>query len=88
MTFKEQLAENIRNARIDAGISQKNLAQMIGCGATSMSMYEHSKRMPNVMIMSMISGILGVSLDDLVPHVEPKRHDDPSQTDIFEILGE
>lgn len=87
-TFHEKLAENIRNARTAAGMTQAQLAQRIGLTNNSVSFYETAKRMPSIKTMSIMRHVLGISLDDLVPEVEPEVMEDPRQTSIYDMIGE
>ncbi len=88
MTFVEELASNIRDARKAAGMTQCTLAQMIGRTANCVSLYETAKRMPSIETMSIMRHVLGTSLDDLVPEVEFEVEQDPSQTSIYDMIGE
>ena len=89
MNFNMMFADNLRKVRECAGITQTDLAQRIGMTASCVSMYETGRRLPNLLTTSMIAFTLGVSVDDLVPIVEPDvRVDDPGQTVIFDLIGE
>lgn len=89
MTFEEELSKNIRRARQQCGYNQADFAQKIGLSTSCISMYEHGKRMPNLKIISLISHVLNVSLDDLVPYVPSyKNVIDEKQTNIYDLIGE
>lgn len=88
MTFVEELASNLREARRTAGLTQHDLAQRIGCTANCISLYETAKRMPNVKTMSIMSHVLDVSLETLIPSCPYDMPVDMNQTDIFDMLGE
>lgn len=88
MGFQDELGENLRNARMDAGLRQHDLAQQIGVSESCVSQYENGKRMPNLRTASIMSDVLDRSLDDLVPHVEHDMPYDPSQTSIYDVLGD
>lgn len=88
MMFHKRLARNIRNARKAAGLTQEQLAQRIGLTKNSVSFYENAKRMPSIETMSIMRNVLGTSLDDLVPEVMPEIGQDPSQTSIYDMIGE
>lgn len=87
--FIDRLAENLREARKAAGLTQKQLAQKVGCAAHTLSQYENGTRMPNVRMISIISNELGTSLDDLIPYVPPLTSKDEHhicQMTIFDVL--
>lgn len=65
--FNEQLGENIRDARIKAGLTQSQLAQLIGMGTSTISNYENGRRYISLETTVVIAIALGVSLQDLVP---------------------
>lgn len=88
MTFIEKLADNLRDARSAKGMTQQQLAQQIGVTPTCISMYENAKRMPNLEMISMMSNVLDVSLDDLIPYALHEVSIDPCQTTIFNLIGE
>jgi DNA-binding XRE family transcriptional regulator len=89
MTFEEELSRNLRRARLRIGYNQGTLAQKIGVGTSCISQYERGKRTPNLKTMSLISHVLDVSLDDLVPYVPSyKNAVDEKQTNIYDLIGE
>lgn len=86
--FHRELADNIRDARLSAGMTQASLAQRIGCTSNCVSLYENAKRMPNVRTLSMISSALGVDIASLIPSEPYVMPIDEGQTDIFDLIGE
>lgn len=87
MNFIDKLASNIRDARIDAGLTQTTLAETLGVSRNCISNYENGRRMPGVDVVSMMAYVFGVSVADLVPRISPPDVQvDPSQTNIFELL--
>lgn len=88
MSFAKELADNLRAARMRSGYTQAELAQKIGSSASCISMYEGGNRVPNLERMSIISHVLGMSLDDLVPYVPEKMHVDENQINIYDLIGE
>lgn len=88
ITFEEKLSRNLRRARQRRGYNQSDLAQKIGVGTSCISQYERGKRTPNLKTMSLISHVLDVSLDDLVPYVEDNKLVDTRQTNIYDLIGE
>lgn len=89
MNFSEQLANNLRTARIRHGYTtQSDFAQKIGVSTSCINQYERGKRMPTIEKMSVIAHVLGMSLDDLVPYMPCKDVVDVKQTNIYDLIGE
>ena len=88
MSFLEKFAENVREARKDKGLTQKQLAQQVGVTANAISLYETAKRMPSLEMVSIMSNVLDVSLDDLIPYAVHEMPVNSCQTCIFDLIGE
>lgn len=88
MSFPREFADNLREARRQRGMTQSALAQQIGVTPNSISMYENAKRMPTLKMTSIMSGVLDVSLDDLVPHASYDAPVPEDQMTIFDLSGE
>ena len=58
--------ENLKEARLKSGISQKELAENIGVAKSTYSLYESGKREPNVDTIKKIASSLNVSADTLL----------------------
>ena len=59
--------ENLRQLRLEAGISQKNLAELAGTTARSILNYEQGARLPkNIEIVNKIAGVLGTTTEKLI----------------------
>ena len=58
--------ENLKEARLKSGISQKDLAENIGVAKSTYSLYESGKREPNVDTIKKIASSLNVSADTLL----------------------
>lgn len=87
-TFFQKLGENIRNARLVEDMTQEQLAQQVGVSSTCVSQYESGRRRPNAEILAIISEILCVSLDYLIPDAEHSFPVDPDQSSIYDLIGE
>lgn len=87
--FYAEVAGNLREARLATGMTQQHLGQTIGVSGSCISQYETARRMPNLLAMSVMCHVLGVSMSDLVPDMMPQDIDhDPSQTSIYDVLGD
>lgn len=61
-----QYYEAIRKARIEAGLTIKQLGEMIGIKESAMSRYERGQSKPSILVVIAIADALDVSLDYLV----------------------
>ena len=62
----EKFYENLKDARLSAGLSQKDLAEQLGVAKSTYSLYESGKREPDVARIKKLAEILGVSSDALL----------------------
>lgn len=58
--------DNLKEARLKSGLSQKELSENIGVAKSTYSLYESGKREPNVDTIKKIASILNVSADTLL----------------------
>lgn len=87
MTFAEELGENIRSARLDAGLTQVQLARMMSVNHVCISNWENGKRFPNPEMLSLIRAALGIKVDDILPKRVIVSKVDENQTTIFDVIG-
>lgn len=62
----EKFYENLKDARISAGLSQKDVAEQLGVAKSTYSLYESGKREPDVSRIKKLAEVLGVSSDALL----------------------
>ncbi|MFQ7132811.1 MAG: helix-turn-helix domain-containing protein [Dorea formicigenerans] len=62
----ENFNENLKEARLKSGLSQKDLSENIGVAKSTYSLYESGKREPNVDTIKKIASTLNVSADTLL----------------------
>ena len=62
----EKFNENLKEARIKKGLSQKEVADNIGVAKSTYSLYESGNREPNVQTIKKIADFLGISADELL----------------------
>ena len=62
---EKEIGKNIREARTAAGLSQEKLAQKCGFSNSTLSAYETSKKIPNLITVAKIAGGLNTSIDRL-----------------------
>lgn len=65
MSVKE--TSGIRERRIAKGLSQEELAALVGCSRQSISLYESGLQQPGVLIARKLADAFGCSLDELYP---------------------
>lgn len=70
-----EIGAKIKQLRIKAGLTQEQLARELGISAQSVSKWENAVTMPDVAILPLLAGELGVSIDELFDlTVEQKLH--------------
>ena len=62
----EYFNENLKWAREQKGLSQKDVAEKIGVAKSTYSLYESGNREPNVQTIKKIANVLDVSADELL----------------------
>ena len=62
----EHFNENLKEARLKSGLSQKDLSENKGVAKSTYSLYESGKREPNVDTIKKIASALNVSADMLL----------------------
>ena len=60
------LANQIKNLRRNAGMSQLQLAEKLNVSPSAVGMYEQGRRTPSIDILILIAKIFSVSLDYLI----------------------
>ena len=58
--------ENLKEARLKSGFSQKDVAENIGVAKSTYSLYESGSREPNVNTIKKLASYLNVSADELL----------------------
>ena len=62
----ENFNENLKEARLKSGLSQKDLSENIGVAKSTYSLYQSGKREPDVDTIKKIASTLNVSADTLL----------------------
>ena len=60
-----ELGEKIKQLRHKSGLTQEQLASHLGVSAQSISKWENSVAMPDIMLLPIIAGEFGVTIDEL-----------------------
>lgn len=67
------LAKQIRTLRINAGMSQSQLAENLNVSPSAVGMYEQGRRMPSIDLLILLASFFNVSLDYLIIGTEVRR---------------
>ena len=65
--MKNNLKNTLKFARIEAGLTQSDLARKLGVSPSTIGMYEQGRRLPDYNTLSEICSILRVSIFDFFP---------------------
>ena len=60
------MGDKLKAARLAAGMTQKQLADALGCRVKDVSRWENGHVEPGVLTVKKMARILGCSMDDLV----------------------
>ncbi|MEC0243248.1 helix-turn-helix domain-containing protein [Paenibacillus dokdonensis] len=71
--MKEQLARNISIYRKERGMTQEELAQVLGLSPQAVSKWENAQTMPDISLLPALSRTLKVSIDKLLGYVSQDR---------------
>ncbi|MFD1174966.1 methyltransferase domain-containing protein [Paenibacillus puldeungensis] len=67
--MKEHLARNISRYRKEKGLTQDELAQILGVSFQAVSKWENAVTMPDISLLPQLSSILGISVDKMLGYV-------------------
>jgi DNA-binding XRE family transcriptional regulator len=65
--FTQKIAQKVKNAREEAGLSQEELAHQAGIYRTYIGHIENGRYSPSAYIIYKIAKVLKVNLNDLLP---------------------
>lgn len=81
------LGEQIRRARIEKGLTQKQLADLLGVKNNSISDWEKGKSKPHVDIIELLMGVLDVDANTLLGWSEPEQRKAEAEALAKQILA-
>lgn len=64
--IKNDIGDNLRKLRKNAGLSQKQMAKALGISAATLCAYETGKTVPSMSVVVRASGIFHVSTDTIL----------------------
>ena len=70
-TLRKIIAKNLAFYRKNAGLTQAELAEKINYSDKSVSKWERGEGLPDVYVLTLIAGLLGVTVNDLISEAEP-----------------
>ncbi len=73
--------ENLKAARIRKGLSQQEVADLVGVAKSTYSMWETGNREPNLMRIKTLTKVLDVSGDELLGLIPMDR----TETEFYEL---
>ena len=73
------MLENLKKLREEAGISQKQLAELIGVSQQSVNKYENHNIEPDIEMMIRIADHFNTSVDYLIGHTDVRRKIEATQ---------
>ncbi len=77
-TELEKLGKNLKEARENAGFTQKALAEIIGISSAVLSKYENGELSPDKDVLIRISEVLGVSINMITMKFEDSMYQENS----------
>jgi transcriptional regulator with XRE-family HTH domain len=76
----------IKTARMNAGLSRKDLAERLGVNETTITRYENEKRKPDPETLAALSEILRVSVDYLLGKEETENTPEETEEGLQELI--
>jgi transcriptional regulator with XRE-family HTH domain len=67
------ISDNIRNARLAAGLTQQQLAEQLGITQPMILHIEKRRKIPNAILLGDIASILGTTTDSLIYGGSPRK---------------
>ena len=61
-----KFCENLKSARKDAGLTQKQVAESLNVVESCYANWEQGRTEPNVSFLRQLSALLNISIDDLI----------------------
>ncbi|MGE5405774.1 MAG: helix-turn-helix domain-containing protein [Candidatus Saccharibacteria bacterium] len=90
MIFKE-IGEKIQRAREDRGLSQEQLANLIGCSQSALSNYEKGKRRLYLTQLESLARVLDMPIEYFMesrPEDDQVPQENSSESDILRLMNE
>lgn len=79
------IGEIIRTMRMSRGMSQAQLAELVGMRRSAIGNYEHGIREPDLDTIEALADAFNVSLADLMGSMQPAAPDDPLEAELVAI---
>jgi transcriptional regulator with XRE-family HTH domain len=82
------VGDNIKVFRKNAGLTQQELADILGMSLHTITKYEQNQREPNIKTLKRIASIFSISLGELLEYGEEPQHTfkQMTKTELLEML--
>ncbi len=87
---QQKIGKFIAECRKEKGLTQAQLAEMLGITNRAVSKWENSKSLPDVSIMTQLCEILGVSVNELLKgeKITAEQYEESAEKNLTQIAGE
>lgn len=68
----------LKELRLNGGMTQKQIADLLGVSQTVYNRYEKEAREPSKEMLIALANIYGITVDELIGHVEPDTKKEPA----------
>jgi len=75
---QKQLQALLRQVRNEAGLTQRQLADLLAVPQSRVSDYERGESLPDILVLRQYLLVMGVSLEDFVRRLEEAIHNIPA----------
>ena len=84
--LRRGLGKRIRAARMSLGWSQESLAEEVGVGSEMLGRYERGVKFPSHVTLVRLSGVLGLSTDQLLGIGAAAEKRAAARNDLYQVL--
>jgi transcriptional regulator with XRE-family HTH domain len=80
-------ANNLKKLRINNGLSQKDLSEILDIAPSTVTMYETGRREPNFTLLDKMATFFNVSTDYLLGRENTQQDHHPYDEELFTIIN-
>lgn len=78
-SIDQRIAKNLRDARQDAGLTQRDVERRIGVTQQTVSGWERGKNLPNIVNLTALIRLYGCSANDIFGDMQDSTAETPEQ---------